>query len=168
LDRDGVINHEIGYLHKIKDCVFIDGVFDSLKELSFHGYEFIIISNQSGIGRGFYTLEDFKILNSWMLSKFSDQKITILETFYCPHTPSDNCLCRKPNAKMFKDAQRKYNVKLSESWSIGDKLTDIEASIRAGIRNNILVRSGHKIPDKTSRFILVANSIVEAKDLIIS
>ena len=97
LDRDGVINEEVGYLHKIKDFKFIDGVIDSCSYFLSLGYEIIVVTNQSGIGRGLYKEDDFHILNEWMLGKFQQKGVRLLDVFFCPHEPDDNCYCRKPN-----------------------------------------------------------------------
>ena len=85
LDRDGVINKEVNYLHKIDSFEFIDGVFDACLYFQHLDYKIIIISNQSGISRGYYTERDFQILTQWMLDKFRDKDIKILDVFYCPH-----------------------------------------------------------------------------------
>ena len=93
LDRDGVINIEKDYLYKIRDFEFIDGIFDTLKELLNNGFILFIITNQSGIARGFYTEDDFKRLNSWMLDLFYDKNIKISQVEFCPHKKEDNCNC---------------------------------------------------------------------------
>ena len=104
LDRDGVINKEIGYLHKVEDFEFIYGVFSSLKKLQAIGYEFVIVTNQSGIGRKMYSLEQFQNLDIWMKEQFLRNRIKILDSFYCPHLPSDNCSCRNPKQACLIDA----------------------------------------------------------------
>ena len=101
LDRDGVINKEVNYLSNIEDFEFINGVFDACKHFQSLGYSIIIVTNQSGIGRGYYNEDDFQILTKWMLSKFKENKIEILDIFYCPHSPNNQCQCRKPNTGMF-------------------------------------------------------------------
>ena len=138
LDRDGVINKDIGYCNKIHDFQFIDGIFDVCKHAKLNGFEIIIVTNQSGIGRGFYSHEDFKRLNKWMLTQLGKKSINILDTYYCPHKPEDYCTCRKPLPGLILKAQKEHSIDLDNSWLVGDKETDIKASIAAGIINNIL------------------------------
>ena len=145
LDRDGVINKDKNYLYKIDDFEFIDGVFNSCKYLQNLGFKIIIVTNQSGIHRDFYTEEDFENLTNWMLCKFTDNNIEILDVFHCPHGPNSNCYCRKPKPGMLLSAKEKYNINMEDSWMIGDKEHDIMAANNAGIMNTVLVKSGHTV-----------------------
>jgi len=167
LDRDGVVNKEIGYLHKIKDFKFIDGVIDALIRIQNKGFKIIIITNQSGIGRGLYTIEDFHELNNWMINYLKSKKINILEVFFCPHLPEDNCKCRKPKPGLYKDAITKFNINVNSSYSIGDKETDIIAAKSAGIKTTILVRSGHKIDENNSKADHIFNSLSDVSKIFI-
>jgi D-glycero-D-manno-heptose 1,7-bisphosphate phosphatase len=163
IDRDGVINKEVGYLHKITDFVFIDGVFEACKHLQSLGYQLIIITNQSGIGRGYYTEDDFQTLTAWMLQEFNNNDITITDVFHCPHAPDEGCNCRKPQAGMFEQAQQRYDVDVSHSWMIGDKEDDIRAANNFGIFNTILVESGHAINKTSSNASYILPSIKDVK-----
>lgn len=166
IDRDGVINKDIGYLYKIKDFEFIEGVFKSFKYLQSKGYSLIIVTNQSGIGRKYYTAHDFIIINKWMLRKFKEQNITILDVLYCPHKPEDNCNCRKPKTGMLDKADDKYQIDKKNSWMIGDKESDIKAALNFGIKNTILVESGHEIDKKNSTAKFILPSILKVCDFI--
>ena len=166
LDRDGVINKEINYLYRIKDFVFINGVFQSCQYLQGLGYKIIIITNQSGIGRGFYDEIDYKRLTDWMIEEFNKRNINILDVFHCPHRPEENCSCRKPKPGMFLEAEKKYDVKLRESWLIGDNQRDIEAANNANIVNTILVRSGHNIDEESSKASFTIDSIKNVHEVI--
>ena len=86
LDRDGVINKEVNYLHKIEDFEFIDGVFEACQYLKSLDYKIIVITNQSGISRGYFTENDFQIITNWMLAEFKKNDINILDVFHCPHS----------------------------------------------------------------------------------
>jgi D-glycero-D-manno-heptose 1,7-bisphosphate phosphatase len=110
LDRDGVINKEVGYLHKSEDFEFIDGVFTACKNFQAQGYKLIIVTNQSGIARGYYQKEDFHILTQWMLVQFGNQGIDILDVFFCPHGPESSCTCRKPQPGMLLEARNKFKI----------------------------------------------------------
>ena len=166
LDRDGVINKETGYLHKIEDFKFINGVFEACQHYEQLGYKIIIVTNQSGISRGHYSEDDFRNITDWMITQFNKNNIQILDTFHCPHLPDSGCNCRKPKPGMLLEAKKKYNINMLESWMIGDKETDITAAISSGIINTILVKSGHKINEADSRAKFIIDSINLSSQLI--
>ncbi|SMN15301.1 D-glycero-D-manno-heptose 1,7-bisphosphate phosphatase [uncultured Candidatus Thioglobus sp.] len=166
LDRDGVINKEVGYLHKIEDFEFIDGVFDVCLNFQSSGYEIIVVTNQSGIERGYYSEEDFQLVTQWMLEQFKNHGIQILDVFFCPHGPESNCDCRKPKPGMFNQANDKYSIDMPNSWMVGDKEADIQAANSVGISNTILVKSGHNIDEKNSKSRFVFNSIKQVSTVL--
>ena len=168
LDRDGVINKEINYLHKIEDFEFINGVFEACQYFKNLNYKIIIITNQSGISRGYYTENDFQIITNWMIAQFKKNDINILDVFHCPHMPNSNCNCRKPMPGMLLEAKYKYNINMKNSWMIGDQKADIIAANTAGITNTILVRSGHKINKADSNAKYILDSIDQSNKVIIS
>jgi len=168
LDRDGVINKEINYLHKIKDFEFINGIFEACQYFKNLNYKIIIITNQSGISRGYYTENDFQIITNWMIAQFKKNDINILDVFHCPHTPNSNCNCRKPMPGMLLEAKYKHNINMKNSWMIGDKEADIIAANTAGITNTILVRSGHKINKADSNAKYILDSIDQSNKVIIN
>ena len=166
LDRDGVINIEKDYLYKIEEFEFIDGVFESLIYLQNLGYKLVIITNQSGIGRGYYTYEQYNILTSWMKQEFKNKNIDILEVFCCPHAPTENCNCRKPKTGMIEDTTKLIDIDYSNSWLIGDKSSDIQTAINVNIPNTIQVLSGHKFDEKNSQAKYILNSIKDIPNII--
>jgi len=166
LDRDGVINQEVNYLYKIDDFEFIDGIFDSCRYLQNLDYKIIIITNQSGISRGYYSERDYLILTKWMLSMFTKNNINILDIFHCPHGPDSTCECRKPKPGMFIAAKNKHNINMKESWMIGDRQRDITAASLAGITNTILVGSGHKTYEENSQIKYHLNSLNDIRNVI--
>lgn len=132
LDRDGTINVEKNYLYKIEDFEFIDGVLEALGKLSDAGYLLIIITNQSGIARGYYTEKDYEILNSWLLETLAKSGINITASYFCPHLPDATvekyrtvCTCRKPNTGLFEQAVKDFDIDLKYSFAIGDKIRDL-------------------------------------------
>jgi len=147
LDRDGVINIDYGYVSKIKDFKFIDGILDFIKSAQKKGYLPIVVTNQSGIGRGYYSLEDFEKLTEWMLEQMQQAGIEIdrSQVFYCPHAPEDGCDCRKPMPGMLLEAKKCFNIDMKNSWMIGDKLSDIEAAKSAGVENSYLTEKNRKL-----------------------
>lgn len=131
LDRDGTINVEKHYLHKFEDFEFLPGAIEALRMLQDAGYILIIVTNQSGIGRGYYTEVDFLKLNEWMLNELEKKNVHISKVYYCPHLPNafvkeyrKNCACRKPALGMFESAIKEFNIDLDHSYAIGDKLRD--------------------------------------------
>ena len=141
LDRDGVINIDYGYVYQIERFDFIDGIFDFVKFFQDRNYLIFIITNQSGIARGYYTENDFQIISQYLIDKFSEQNITINKIYHCPCHPdfSNECLCRKPLPKMILDAQKEFNVNLEKSLLVGDKISDIQAGQNSGIISNFLL-----------------------------
>jgi D-glycero-D-manno-heptose 1,7-bisphosphate phosphatase len=140
LDRDGVINVEKEYLHKIKDFEFIDGIFELCRYYQDLGYMIFIVTNQSGIARKYYSELDFKILTNWMLQEFEHRNIKIKKVYHCPHHPDINgkCDCRKPEPGMILEAKKDFNIDLAHSLMVGDKERDIEAALNAGIKETYL------------------------------
>ena len=167
LDRDGVINKEIGYLYKIEEFDFINGIFEACQYFHQLGYQIIIVTNQSGISRGYYTEIDFQNTTNWMLTQFKKNGVSILDVFHCPHLPESTCNCRKPNPGMLIDAKSKHNINMEESWMIGDSERDITAANSAGIKNTILVKSGHKINIESPSAMFVIGSIIESQKFIL-
>ncbi|MEA1879401.1 MAG: HAD family hydrolase [Campylobacterota bacterium] len=139
LDRDGIINLDHGYVYKIEDFEFTKGIFELVSYFIKHDFLIFIVTNQSGIGRGYYTTEDFNTLTSWMLSKFKEHQITIREVYHCPHTPEAQCHCRKPNIGMIEDCLNHYTIDLNQSWLIGDKPSDIQLALNAKIGKSIAI-----------------------------
>ena len=150
LDRDGTINKDKGYLYKIEDFEFIDGAVEALRSLQQLGFMLFIITNQSGIARGYYCEDDFNELNKWMLSKLHNSGIFIQKVYYCPHLPDADvlkyrqlCDCRKPDTGLFLKAISEYQISLSYSWAIGDKLRDCSICQKSDCRG-ILIGSNEK------------------------
>ncbi|QKJ22279.1 D-glycero-beta-D-manno-heptose 1,7-bisphosphate 7-phosphatase [Poseidonibacter lekithochrous] len=166
LDRDGVINIEKNYLYKISDFEFLDGVFETCRYFQRLGYLIIIITNQAGIARGKYTEKDFKLLTNWMTHKFEIEKVDISKVYYCSHHPdfTGECECRKPKPKMLFDAEKDFDLDLRKSILIGDKNSDIEAGINAGIIHNYLISTGHPIIENNYSVQILSN-LRELKDL---
>lgn len=127
----------------------------------------IIATNQSGVGRGYFTEKKLKSINRAILKKLSSKQVEISAVYYCPHLPEAGCACRKPKTKMIKDAQKKFNLNLKKSFCIGDKLTDVEFGKNAGIKS-ILVMTGYgkkearKIKEKGISPDYLAKNMVDA------
>lgn len=152
LDRDGTINVEKDYIYKCEDLVFEEGSVEALKTFKKLGYILIVVSNQSGIARGYFTEEDLKAFNDNMNEKLKEESVEITEFYCCPHHPDGLaeykkvCDCRKPNNKMLEDAIKKYNIDREKSYMIGDKVSDIGAGLKSKLKT-VLVKTGYGLKD---------------------
>ena len=151
LDRDGVINIEKNYLHKQEDFEFIDGIFELCKFYQDKGYLIVVVTNQSGIARGYYSESDFANLSTWMIDAFSSKGIKISQVYHCPHHPdiSGECECRKPHPGMLLKAEKELNIDLSKSLLVGDSERDITAAHRAGVKETYLFTQDVKTTEAT-------------------
>ncbi len=154
LDRDGVVNVEKNYLHKIEDFELMEGILDVCRMYQDAGYLIIIVTNQSGISRGYYTEEDFTRLSQWMVEHFNQLGVTITHIYHCPHHESIDgvCECRKPEPGMLLLAQKEYDLDMASSVMIGDNERDIEAAQKAGVGMNILL-SAEAVTSKANTII---------------
>ena len=152
LDRDGTINVEKDYIYKSEDLVFEEGTIEALKTFKNLEYILIVISNQSGIARGYFTEEDLNIFNNNMNEILKKNGVEITEFYCCPHHPDGIgeykkvCECRKPNNKMIEDAIKKYNIAREKSYMIGDKTSDIGAGLKSNLKT-VLVKTGYGLKD---------------------
>ncbi len=145
LDRDGVINHNHGYVYKREDFDFIEGIFDVAQHACKQDYKLVVITNQAGIARGYYTEEQFHQLTDWMCQQFSKAGAPISLVYFSPFHPTAGLgkylkddFSRKPHPGMIRQAQKDLSIDLSHSVLIGDKVSDIQAGIAAGVRTNLL------------------------------
>lgn len=152
LDRDGTLNFDYKYVIKISDFKFIDGVLDTLRELKNMGFALIIVTNQSGIARGLFNLNQFFYLTEWINFFLKKNNINLYGMYFCPHHPygkkniyRQKCDCRKPQPGMLLNAKKNFNIDMRNSYIVGDKIEDILAGEAAGINKKILVRSGKPI-----------------------
>ncbi len=156
LDRDGVINADHGYVHRIEDFEFLPGVFEAVAELARLGLEAVVVTNQAGIGRGMYTEADFAALTDWMCARFAAQGAPIAAVYHCPHHPTlaqgalrIACDCRKPAPGMLLQAARELGVDLPASVFFGDKCDDMRAGRAAGVGTKVLLgKDGRALPDE--------------------
>jgi D-glycero-D-manno-heptose 1,7-bisphosphate phosphatase len=140
LDRDGVINHDAGYTSKIEEFHFIDGIFELCRAAQQAGYLLIVVTNQAGIGRGYYTEHEFEVLTQWMVARFADEGVTIAQVLHCPNHPEHGLGAykaesydRKPNPGMLLRAAAAHQIDLACSLMIGDKESDMQAALSAGV-----------------------------------
>lgn len=146
LDRDGTINEEVDYLHECDKMKFIPGTKEALRLLKEKGYLLIVITNQSGVGRGYYSLEDVERLHQYMNELLKEDGAEIDGFYCCPHVEKDKCSCRKPATGLYLKAQKDFDVDMKQSYMVGDKVTDILAAEELGCRVGLLF-SGHTISE---------------------
>ena len=165
LDRDGTINVEKNYLYKIEEFQFLPGVIEGLKKFQSAGYLLIIITNQSGIARGYYTEQDYYKLTEYMLKKFENYGIYITDVLYCPHHPQGSvehykkdCNCRKPKLGLFYEASKKWNIDLDNSIAIGDKFRDLEICKNTKCRGFLINSFGIKDTDDVRVVSSISNA----------
>jgi histidinol-phosphate phosphatase family protein len=164
LDRDGTLNvDEKGYTHKVEDFKLHEGVIEGLNLLKGQ-FKFIIVTNQSGIGRGYYKKEDFDKFNERLVEELKKQNITIEKTYCCPHTKEENCNCRKPKTEFIDIAKEEFNIDLEHSFMIGDHPCDVNLGKNAGTKT-IFLLTGHGQKHKeeiTNQPDFIANNLLEA------
>ncbi|HIT37784.1 MAG TPA: HAD family hydrolase [Candidatus Onthousia faecipullorum] len=148
LDRDGTINYDFGYVYEKDKLKFLPGVISSLKRLSEAGYLLIIITNQSGIGRRYFTLDEYNEFNNYMLKQLKDKGVNITKVYYCPHTDLDGCNCRKPKLGLFYQAIDEYNIDLDKSFAIGDNERDLAICMNSPICGILLNKDSKKFVSK--------------------
>lgn len=140
LDRDGVINEDLGYVHEKENFFFIEGVFDLIRVAAKEGFKIVVVTNQAGIGRGYYTEKQFLDLTDWMIEEFLKKECPVDKVYYSPFHPTEGIglyrksdFSRKPNPGMLFEARDELNIDMTRSLIIGDKESDMVAGARAGL-----------------------------------
>lgn len=157
IDRDGVINEDRGYVHRIEDFFFLPEAISGMKLFQDMGFKIVVITNQAGIARGMYSENDFKKLTNYMTNILLENNIKISGVYFCPHHPNGVvgrwtllCDCRKPKPGMLIKAAKDLNLQLEQSILLGDNCSDINAGINAGLISNILIESSYSGEKKSS------------------
>lgn len=170
LDRDGVINIDHGYVYKLEDFQFVDGIFELCRQAIASGYLIFVITNQAGIGRGYYSIADFDHLIKWMCEEFVAQGILISKVYYSPfhsihglgkYKKDDES--RKPRPGMIHQAVKEFGIDLSGSVLVGDKYSDIQAGKNAGVGTNILYTGNSGLRPESELTFHVISTLNEAE-----
>lgn len=147
LDRDGVVNEEVGYLHRTEDVRFVEGIYSLCRTAAGLGYRLIVVTNQAGIARGYYSEADFEHLMEWMCAALRAEGIELDAVYYCPFHPEHGVgqykrdhEDRKPGTGMLRRAEREFSISLEDSVMVGDRCSDIAAANAAGLRQAFLIR----------------------------
>jgi len=173
LDRDGTINFDLGYVYRVEDWKWADEkVPQALRMFQEEGYKLIVVTNQSGIGQGYYTVDDMQVLHQHMEQELKKESVKIDLIMYCPHARDSRCACRKPRTGMIIDAERRMGgVDFAMSWTIGDKLLDMEMGQRAGTKT-VLLKSKYwaktDIVDRAEQPDMIAESLYDAATRILN
>ena len=173
LDRDGTLNVERHYLHDPEALEIIPGTGPALRRLLDEGFELIIVTNQSGIGRGYYTESDMHAVNDKLATELATDGVEFLKVYYAPEAPDQNGAGRKPSPKFLCDAAMEFGIDLKESFMVGDKLADLECGWNAGVKKSILVRTGYgadleKSESEVVTEAVIVDDITEAVDWILT
>lgn len=166
LDRDGVINQDIGYAYRSEDIRFVEGIFELCLSAQQQNYAIIIVTNQSGIARNYYSESDFALLQQWFVEQFAQQGITITASYHCPHHPdiTGACDCRKPKPGMLLAAIEKYQIDPNTSIMIGDKPSDMQAAKAANINQRLFFSS--QVASQDNPYTAQIDTLQQAKELL--
>jgi D-glycero-D-manno-heptose 1,7-bisphosphate phosphatase len=168
LDRDGTLVRDRGYTHRIEDYELLPGVVSGLRRLLDSGYRLAGISNQSGIGRGYYSAEQYAAFQAHLAGDLARQGIPIDGSYFCPHRPEANCECRKPRPALLHRAERELGADLARSWVIGDSTIDVELAQRGGCRGAVRILTGTNEPSgKRKQLLYSAPSFEEAAEIVL-
>jgi len=172
LDRDGVLIEERNYLHRVEDVVLLPGVAAALKRLKNAGFELFIVSNQSGVGRGYFTLADVERVNEHLGRELARFGVRFEKIYIAPEAPDKSSRGRKPSPQFLFDARDEFGVDLAQSFMVGDKLIDLECGWNAGVKTSILVRTGYgaeleKVEAEKLKRAMVVDDLNSAADWIL-
>ena len=175
IDRDGTINEQMGYINHVSRFVLLPGTAEAIRALNEHHYLAIVVSNQSGVARGYFPIELVHEVHEGMQRALEQERVFIDSVFFCPHLPSGEvedysveCGCRKPLTGMVDQARQSFDIDMENSYVIGDRHTDIELARRAGLKG-ILVRTGYGrgeekyiLPEKPFKPVHIADDLLGA------
>jgi len=174
LDRDGTINQDSeDYIKNLQEFQILPKVPQALQILCDAGFKFFIITNQSGIGRGYFTVKELDEMHKFLVAELEKDKISILDIYYCPHLPAEECECRKPNILNVTKAAQKYDINLTQSWFIGDSEKDIITGIKANCKTALVLTGIKGVTAQVAkrwsyRPDIIADNLLDAAQQIIS
>ncbi len=169
LDRDGTINEDTGYIDSPERLVIIDGVFSAIKRLNSKGFKVVVITNQSGVARGYFSKEAADAVNKRLEDVLKKNGAHLDGIYYCPHHPDDNCECRKPKTGMLEKAKKDLHIDFEKSYVVGDKVSDVEIARKIGGKGILVLTGAGK--DEEGKLLhkpsYIANDLKDAVEWII-
>lgn len=168
LDRDGTIIEDADYCSRTEDVRILPAVLEAMRLLRFHGFKMAVVSNQSGVGRGYFTETEVEEVNRYIMEKLERCNAGIDGMYYCPHHPDENCSCRKPKPGMILRASEEIGVDLGGSFMVGDKASDIETGKAAGCRTVLVTTGPARVEPTDIESDFIAGNLLEAARWIIS
>jgi D-glycero-D-manno-heptose 1,7-bisphosphate phosphatase len=167
VDRDGTLIEDRGYAHQLSDYAPLPGAFEAVRRLRSAGFAVIVVSNQSGVGRGLFSLADLERFEAHLRADFAARGAALDALYSCPHAPAAGCACRKPATGLLERARTEHDLDLARSWVIGDKAIDVELARRAGCRSaRVLSGVEPALPDEPAA--IVAGDLLEAVERILA
>lgn len=179
LDRDGTLNVEKNYLYRIEDFEWLPGAIEALKLMQAAGYLLVIVTNQSGIGRGYYTKGDYLKLERWMVQTLKEQSINLSAVYHCPHLPDaqveeyrKHCTCRKPKLGLFRQAIADLNIDVDSSYAIGDKIRDCAICAKTKCKGFLIAENERpeiiqQVKEGNYRSVRYAKDLLESAKMIV-
>jgi D-glycero-D-manno-heptose 1,7-bisphosphate phosphatase len=169
LDRDGTLNVDHGFVHGVEDWEFTDGAPEAVKRLRDAGYAIALVTNQSGIARGYFTLDHVRKLHGWLQERLTAHQAAINAIAICPHGPDDDCPCRKPRTEMAKQIEQVLGeaIDYANSWTIGDKLSDQYFGIALGTHTALIKSDYWKPKDLVATPDVIADTLAQAVEAIV-
>ncbi|MFL6584971.1 MAG: D-glycero-alpha-D-manno-heptose-1,7-bisphosphate 7-phosphatase [Chthoniobacterales bacterium] len=164
LDRDGTLMEDVDYCGDARNVRVFPGAADALRRLKDGGFRIIVITNQSGIGRGYFTEADYASVHDELVRQLGAGLLD--GAYYCPHKPDENCSCRKPLPQLVFDATRAHTIDLGRSFFVGDKSSDLDCGRNAGVKT-VLVRTGYGRLVDSAAADFVADDLGEAADIVL-
>jgi D-glycero-D-manno-heptose 1,7-bisphosphate phosphatase len=167
IDRDGTLIEEVNFLHRVEELKFFSFTDEAIRLLKENGFLVVLVTNQSGIGRGIYTTDDMHAVHAQIQTDLTERLDAI---YFCPHLPDTGCECRKPRLGMIEAATTDLPIDLENSWMIGDKNLDVELGLNAGIKP-IMVMTGYgpkHLPELERPPFAVADNLLEAVKIVLN
>lgn len=172
LDRDGTLIVETGYLHEPDKVELIPGTGDAVRRLADAGFELFIVTNQAGIGRGYFTKDQMHATNERVCAEFSKNRVTFRKIYFAPEAPDQPSRNRKPSPQMILDARDEFGIDLGASYMVGDKVIDVECGTNAGVKLSVLVRTGYGLEQEsklgqTHKPYVITDTLNDFADLVL-